>query len=49
MITNDKLSDFEQIELAFDILQDAEIVQEFEHEYWVKVDKESFDQLRVQL
>ena len=48
MNTTDKLSDFEKIELAFDILQDAEIVQEFENDYWIKVDKEFFNQLRGQ-
>ena len=32
------MTDFEKIELAFDILEDAEVMQEFDDCVWIKVD-----------
>ena len=40
-----KQLDLRLIELAFDLLDDAEIVQEFEDSLWIKVDKETFNEL----
>jgi len=37
--------DLRLVELAFDLLDDAEIVQEFEDSLWIKVDKETFNEL----
>lgn len=37
------MNDFEVVELAFDILEDAEVVQEFESDVWLKVDKELWE------
>jgi hypothetical protein len=37
--------DLEKIELAFDLLQDAEIMQEFDDCLWIKVDKDMFNTL----
>ena len=30
---------------AEELLQDSEIVQEFEDSYWIKVDKEMYDEI----
>ena len=38
------MTDYEVTELAINILQDAEVMQEFEDSYWLKVDKEYYDQ-----
>ena len=39
------MTDFEKLELAFDILQDAEVMHEFDNCLWISVDKEMFLQL----
>lgn len=39
------MNDFEKVELAFDLLQDAEVVQVFEQEVWIKVDRQTFEEL----
>lgn len=36
--------DMKTIELAFDILEDAEVIEEFEDSLWLKVDKYLYDQ-----
>ena len=36
--------DMKTIELAFDILEDAEVIEEFEDSVWLKVDKYLYDQ-----
>ena len=33
------MTDFEKIELAFDLLEDAEVMQEFDDCVWIKVDR----------
>jgi hypothetical protein len=33
------MTDFEKVELAFDILEDAEVMQVFDDEVWIKVDR----------
>jgi hypothetical protein len=38
------MNDFEQIELAFDILEDAEVMHEFDDCVWISVDKDLWDQ-----
>ena len=40
------MNDFEIVDLAFDILDDAEVMQEFENEVWIKVDKELWNQFQ---
>ena len=41
------MNDFEQIELAFDILESAEVVEVFEDYLWVKVSREDWDRLNL--
>jgi hypothetical protein len=38
------MTDQEKITLAFDILEDAEVMQEFEDSIWLKVDKELWEE-----
>jgi hypothetical protein len=38
------MTDQDIVTLAFDIFEDAEIMQEFDDSYWVKVDREMWDQ-----
>jgi len=38
------MTDFEKIELAFDMLEDAEVMQEFDDCVWVKIDREMWEQ-----
>jgi hypothetical protein len=33
------MTDFEKVELAFDILEAAEVMQEFDNDLWIKVDR----------
>ena len=40
------MDDMEKIQLAFDILEDAEVMQEFEDSVWLKVDKELWDEFQ---
>lgn len=37
------MSDAEIVELAFDILDDAEVMQEFDDSVWLKVNKEDWE------
>lgn len=37
------MDDFEKVELAFDILEDADVVEEFETTVWLKVDRELWE------
>ena len=34
------MNDFEIVDMAFDILDGAEVMQEFDDSVWIKVDKE---------
>jgi len=43
------MDDFKIVELAFDILEDAEVIQEFDDSVWIKVNKESWDQFQEAL
>ena len=43
------MDDFKIVELAFDILEGAEVIQEFDDSVWIKVDKESWDQFQEAL
>ena len=38
------MNDFEKIELAFDMLEDAEVMQEFDDCVWVKIDREMWNE-----
>ena len=38
------MTDFEKIELAFDLLEDAEVMQEFDDCVWVKLDKDMWNE-----
>ena len=38
------MTDFEKVELAFDILEDAEVMQVFDDEVWIKVDREMWNE-----
>jgi hypothetical protein len=38
------MNDFKTVELVFDILEDSEVIQEFEDTLWIKVDKCLYDQ-----
>ena len=40
------MNDFEIVDLAFDVLDDAEVVQEFDDSVWVKIDKELWNQFK---
>jgi hypothetical protein len=37
------MNDWEVVELAFDILNDADVVEEFEDSVWLKVDRELWE------
>ena len=39
------MNDWEKLELAFDILEGAEVMHEFDDCLWLKVDKEMYLQL----
>lgn len=39
------MNDWKKLELAFDILEDSEIMEEFEDCLWIKVDKEMYFEL----
>lgn len=41
------MNDFEKIELAFDMLEDAEVMQEFDDCVWVKIDREMWEQFNA--
>ena len=41
------MTDFEKIELAFDMLEDAEVMQEFDDCVWVKIDREMWEQFNA--
>jgi len=38
------MTDFEKIELAFDMLEDAEVMQVFDDDVWIKVDREMWNE-----
>jgi hypothetical protein len=40
----DGMNDFEKVSLAFDILNDADIVEEFEDTLFIKVDKQMWNE-----
>jgi len=40
------MNDFEIVDMAFDILDDAEVVQEFDKSVWIKVDKELWEKFK---
>lgn len=40
------MNDMEKVTMAFDILEDAEVMQEFEDSVWIKVDKELWDKFQ---
>jgi hypothetical protein len=37
------MSDWEKISLAFDILENAEVMEEFNEYLWIKVDREMWE------
>lgn len=41
------MTDFEKVELAFDILEAAEVMQEFDNDLWIKVDREMWEQFNA--
>ena len=41
-------NDSERIELAFDILEDAEVMQVFDDSVWIKVDRELWNDFQKQ-
>lgn len=38
------MTDFEKVTLAFDMLEDAEVMQVFDNEVWIKVDREMWNE-----
>ena len=38
------MTDFEKVELAFDILENAEVMQVFDDDVWIKVDREMWNE-----
>ena len=38
------MTDQEKVELAFDMLEDAEVMQVFDNEVWIKVDREMWNE-----
>lgn len=36
------MNDFEKIELAFDLLENSEVMQEFDDCLWIKVDRQDW-------
>ena len=39
------MDDYEKVEMALDILETAEVVQEFEDSVWVKIDRADWEAL----
>jgi hypothetical protein len=39
------MNDYEQVEMALDILESAEVMQEFEDSVWVKIDRADWEAL----
>jgi hypothetical protein len=37
------MNDFQKIELAFDLLENSEVMQEFDDCLWIKVDRKQYD------
>jgi hypothetical protein len=37
------MSDWEKVKLAFDLLEDAEVMHEFGDSLWIKVDREFWE------
>jgi hypothetical protein len=42
------MNDYEKVEFALDVLESAEVVQEFDDCVWVKIDKADWDLLWMQ-
>lgn len=40
------MNDYEIVDMAFNILEDAEVMQEFDDSVWIKVDKELWDKFQ---
>jgi hypothetical protein len=40
------MNDFEIVDMAFDILEDAEVMQEFDDSVWIKIDKELWNKFQ---
>jgi hypothetical protein len=40
------MTDFEKIEMAFDILENAEVMQEFDDCVWIKVDRKLWEEFK---
>jgi len=43
MVRRIDMEDTELVELAFDILEDADVIEEFETTVWLKVDRELWE------
>ena len=43
-----EMNDSERIELAFDLLEDAEVMQVFDDSVWIKVDRETWEEFQNQ-
>lgn len=41
------MTDFEKIELAFNILEAAEVMQEFDNDLWIKVDRDMWEEFNA--
>ena len=39
------MTDWDKVEAAFDLLEDAEVMQEFDDSLWIKVDRELWEKL----
>jgi hypothetical protein len=37
------MNDYEKVEMALDILENAEVIQEFEDTVWLKIPKEDWE------
>lgn len=42
------MNDYDKVEMALDILETAEVVQEFEDSVWVKIDRADWEALWFQ-
>jgi hypothetical protein len=39
----DEMNDWQKVALAFDILENADVMQEFDNTLWIQVDRESWE------
>ena len=37
------MSDWDKVRLAFDLLENADVMQRFQHEVWIEVDREMWE------